>query len=403
MASISVTDTAAKKRYDYLDNLKVLLTCLVIAHHTSQAYGPTGGEWVYHNANGTADWLGNFMAVNAAFFMGLFFMISGYFIPQSFTGRTTACFISQKAKRLLLPVLLIMTVIVPVYFYLAANFHAQTHIGFIDYYIHTYLGTWIVTYEHGWYMVNLFLYALAYAVIMRFFKVKENKRCRAFRVWYLFALAAAVGVLSFFTRMIFPIDTWINLFGVIGMEPAHVPQYVLFFAAGILAFRHRFFENLPKRVGFITFSAGVVMAAVIYLSDVSFIRAAMSVIWDSWAFYEAFMAVFLSVGLIVVFRELCSQSNGIMRLLARCAFGAYVIHNLFVVSFQLLFDQVRFGASWKFVCVSVLSIFASFLAAWLAVRVLQKIKKIKAKTPDARFEKQSDAGDKSDFVTTRQG
>ncbi|MDY6940913.1 MAG: hypothetical protein SWY16_25055 [Cyanobacteriota bacterium] len=32
-------------RLVYLDNLRVLLTILVIAHHSSLAYGPHGGDW----------------------------------------------------------------------------------------------------------------------------------------------------------------------------------------------------------------------------------------------------------------------------------------------------------------------------------------------------------------------
>ena len=34
------------KRLYYLDNLRVAVIILVIAHHVGQAYGPTGGWWV---------------------------------------------------------------------------------------------------------------------------------------------------------------------------------------------------------------------------------------------------------------------------------------------------------------------------------------------------------------------
>ncbi|HNT74899.1 MAG TPA: hypothetical protein PKH77_07760 [Anaerolineae bacterium] len=33
------------KRLIFLDNLRVALTMLLIAHHVGQAYGPTGGWW----------------------------------------------------------------------------------------------------------------------------------------------------------------------------------------------------------------------------------------------------------------------------------------------------------------------------------------------------------------------
>ena len=33
----------------FVDNLRVLLTILVVAHHAGQPYGPTGGMWLIFN------------------------------------------------------------------------------------------------------------------------------------------------------------------------------------------------------------------------------------------------------------------------------------------------------------------------------------------------------------------
>ena len=80
----------SKKRLLYLDNLKVCLTVLVIFHHAGQAYGD-GGDWAYHPSNPAEfmPWIWHFFSVNAAFFMGLFFLISGYFVPTSFDKQGT--------------------------------------------------------------------------------------------------------------------------------------------------------------------------------------------------------------------------------------------------------------------------------------------------------------------------
>ena len=67
-------------RLYFIDSLRVLLVSLVVAHHAGQAYGPTGGDWPIFSPERTP-LLGPFFPVNAAFFMGLFFLISGYFIP----------------------------------------------------------------------------------------------------------------------------------------------------------------------------------------------------------------------------------------------------------------------------------------------------------------------------------
>ena len=70
-------------RQHYLDHLKVALTGLVITHHASQAYAPWGGAWPIYNLTRSAV-LAPFHAVNAAFFMGHFFLISGYLVPGAY-------------------------------------------------------------------------------------------------------------------------------------------------------------------------------------------------------------------------------------------------------------------------------------------------------------------------------
>ena len=91
----------------YLDNLKVCLTVLVIFHHAGQAYGD-GGGWAYHPSNPAEcmPWIWHFFSVNAAFFMGLFFLISGYFVPTSFDKQGAKVFVQKKLIRLGIPLLL---------------------------------------------------------------------------------------------------------------------------------------------------------------------------------------------------------------------------------------------------------------------------------------------------------
>ena len=83
-------------RLNYLDNLKVALTFLVIFHHAGQAYGD-GGEWGYtpSNPEEVMPWIWHFFSTNAAFFMGLYFFISGYFIPGSYDRQGFGTFVKN--------------------------------------------------------------------------------------------------------------------------------------------------------------------------------------------------------------------------------------------------------------------------------------------------------------------
>ena len=350
----------AKDRNVYLDNVKLCLTFLVIAHHVSQAYGPTGGSWVYTDPGPTAMWLGRFMTVDMSFFMGFFFLISGYFIPRSIDGRTAGAFLRQKAKRLLLPVLFILAVVVPAYFYIAMTYRGANTYDFFTFYAKSYIGDGLLSYEHGWYMVHLFLYSAVYALVRTLLKNRKISAGKTPNILMILGLGTLIAILSILIRIIYPIDTWIVVLGVIGAEPAHLPQYALLFAFGVVAYRKGYFTFLSKRTGFISLAAGLIMALVIYMSRLPLLSGIMPFIWDYWPIYESFMCVFLCFGLLVFSREYCGRTNLILRKLAENAFGAYVIHNFFVVLFQVSFDKVRASGSIKFFTVSILSILCSF-------------------------------------------
>ncbi len=65
-----------------LDNLRVLLTALVVLHHAAVTYSHIP-LWYYveppHDGSATA--LDVFLALNQAYFMGFFFLIAGFFTP----------------------------------------------------------------------------------------------------------------------------------------------------------------------------------------------------------------------------------------------------------------------------------------------------------------------------------
>ena len=237
-----------EKRIYYLDNLKIFLTCLVIAHHSAHAYGNIMGSWVYNN-NTKNDWLYYLIVVNASFFMGLFFMISGYYIPKSLKKRNLRKFVIDKGVRLIFPVVIIMIIIVPIYFYIAFNNKNPGIYSFFKYYSNFYVGQGKFSYEHGWFIVHLFLYSCIYALIASLFKDKHLIKKDRLNIIEVFLIAIVIGSLFFIIRFNYPTDRWIALFGVIGMEPAHVSQYFLFFVIGILAYFNNWFENISKTQG----------------------------------------------------------------------------------------------------------------------------------------------------------
>src|SRR5438067_9585669 len=89
----------ARGRLEYLDALRLALTVLVVVHHALISYGAAGG-WFYIEPNDWPRWslTGSVItALNQLYFMGLFFLVAGYFTPAALARKGTARFLVDRA------------------------------------------------------------------------------------------------------------------------------------------------------------------------------------------------------------------------------------------------------------------------------------------------------------------
>lgn len=235
---------ATNHRLYYLDNLKTCLTLLVIMHHAGQAYGD-GGGWAYTPSNPAEvmPWIWHFFSTNAAFFMGLYFFISGYFVPRSFDKQGTTLFVQKKLLRLGIPLLFMGAVL--------SLLSGKIEIG------------------HMWFVESLLFFCLIYALIRQRMSPVNKTNGSKPSVILLFCIALLMGVGSFFIRQISPQDHWIWPFGIIPlpMEPAHYLQYVIMFVLGIITYRFQWLQKMGNGVGFTAMLIGIVLAIGNYLRD----------------------------------------------------------------------------------------------------------------------------------------
>ncbi len=360
------------KRLHYLDNLKVFLTMLVIVHHAAIPY--VGGFWQYKSSlHENIPWLGFFLLVNAAFFMGLFFMVSGYFLPSSFDRKGSHA-VKDKLRRYGIPLLFAALVIVPLesYFYYI-HYSGNRPLSLIKYFLNIYLGiggepVWFkafigykLNFGHLWFVEQLLIYSLIYFVISIIVKklftksnIKKEEKSIGFMQIILISVLITFG--SAVVRIWYGQDTWIMLLGFIQAEPMHLPQYVVLFTVGIIAYRKNWFSKIRKITGYSSLILGIAMALIIY-----FIRCfppeVKNTIWSNGAIYESFLAVFLGFGLIVFFREKMNYTSKLLNYLSENSYASYIFHFPIVLVVQYSLDKVNICGAWgKFLTVSVLSI-----------------------------------------------
>ena len=377
---------SSKARMAYVDILRVALTMLVVAHHAAQAYGPTGGNWPITNET-TTRVLGPFFAVNSMFFMGLFFLIAGYFVPRSYDRKGGGEFMKGRFKRIGIPALFFGWLIFAPLIYLAEG----GSMSLVEYVQYSYGTSWQVPYIQLWFLLHLVLYSFGYLVWRQLSKGRDEKATAVPlpTQWVIIIFAVVLALVTFVVRIWYPIDRWVPLFWLIPAEIAHLPQYMAMFAVGILAYRGDWLRKFPTRSGIIWLWIGLIAAAAYYVYalwgaewfyDVfgTGITATGGLDWRSlvYSLWEAFICVSLSIGLLVLFRERINKQPGrILAVMIGTAYTVYIIHWWVVVGVQAGFDALALAPFIKFVLVTILAIALSFGLAYL-IRLIPGVKKI---------------------------
>ncbi|MBC7663992.1 MAG: acyltransferase family protein, partial [Caulobacter sp.] len=124
----SATACVGGTRKAGLDLLRGTMTLLVLLHHTAITYGAIGG-WYYREVKPGPSLPGTllvlFCTTNQAFFMGLFFLLAGYFTPSAIARKGSWRYLADRGLRLGLPLLLFGWILGPATIALAETSRGQ--------------------------------------------------------------------------------------------------------------------------------------------------------------------------------------------------------------------------------------------------------------------------------------
>jgi fucose 4-O-acetylase-like acetyltransferase len=110
-----------KIRLYFVDKLRTFLTCVVVVHHVVWMLDPAAGynwglsyQYKAEPAKAVVVIATYLLSADQAYFMGLFFVLAGYFTVSSYKRKGCWNFVMDRAIRLLIPVVVYELVIAPV-------------------------------------------------------------------------------------------------------------------------------------------------------------------------------------------------------------------------------------------------------------------------------------------------
>ena len=379
-AKAGVQDKATG-RLLFLDNLRVYLTILVLLHHLMVTYAASG-SWLY--LEGSQDIItsavGNwFCFVNQSYFMGLFLLISAYFVPGSYDRKGAEQFLKDRLVRLGIPLAiyswLIHSLLVYGFLYATQSYRPS----FMFFYTHQYFtyGT-LIGAGPLWFVEILLIFSLFYVVWRLFTRSRGlgtivESRFPNSTVIVIFAVL--LGTATFLVRLWHPMD-W--NFTPLNLQFPYFAPYIALFVVGLVACRRNWLLSLPDPVGWRWLALGILLILAfpplgLLLNGSGQNDALFKGGWHWQALlvsvYEAFLCLSMCIGLVYAFRRFANQRGKLAGFLVPNAYTAYLIHAPVLVFVALATRSINLYPLLKFILAGLVAVPLCFLLSDLIRRL----------------------------------
>jgi hypothetical protein len=360
----------------YIDRLRVVMTALVILHHTAITYGAIGG-WFWReippSASASSRLLILFCTTNQAYFMGFFFLLAGYFTPLSLERKGYARFICDRFLRLGIPLLAFGLLLGPLTAAIVEAFAGRS-----------FWATFVWLWNHKqfingplWFAQALLIFSLAYCAWRKLTGTPLPLAQRTSKpvpsgIWWLVS-ALAVGAGALLIRQFVPVG--VNIFG---LQLGYFSSYIFLFALGIAAWRYDWLRQLIWKnarwwiIGLaVTWTAMPVASFLAARNGPGKSNFAGGLSWTAifYAFWEPFVAWGLIAAWLLVYRKWQNQPSNLGSWFSRRAYAVYIIHPPVLVLISLLLHGWSAPALIKFAATGSLTIAACWLLSEPLVRL----------------------------------
>ena len=344
-------------RKHYIDNLRWSIILLLIPFHAAQAFK----TWTEPNyiEFGPNKMISSIIVFFGPFVMQLLFLFAGMSMRYALKKRSYAAFVVERIKRLLVPLVFGVLVLVPPMTYMADRFHNGYDGSLIEHYgkfftVFTDLSGADGGFSFGQFWFLLYLFILSFALLGVIVLLKKKRSTISTNREIPFWVVIILGL---------PLPIFSELLSVGGKS---FVEFFYFLLIGYYVFTKKSVLEKVKKYGFIFLVIGIVACgAKVYL----FVFADMNIP----VIYSVITNIgkwFMILGLIGIGGTSFNQNNKVTQYLTHISYPFFSFHFLFVVLFQSVFANVFQGNTVLLYAVPVvLSYAATIICSQIALAV----------------------------------
>ncbi|NQV15611.1 acyltransferase [bacterium] len=365
---------AVQNRLNWMDNLRTVIILLVVLYHVGGVYeaaGLWGWFWIVDDPD-TITWVGILGIVFDIFVMPAMFFISGYLIPASLKSKTGWDFLKGKIKRLMLPWMIAVFTLIPVYkiIFLYSRNLPQEHWSTYFHFTNPNSQNWL------WFLPVLFAFNIIYLIFSKSnIRIPDISIKKA--VWGTFLI---VFLYSYGIGGILDFRSW-TLTPLIDFENERLLIYFMTFLLGSLFFKQKIFMEKTQNKKVYTIASSIIWVPITFHI---FGRLLPFFFPDSFSFsplYRAFWwlsfdlsLLFLLYLMIETFRRYFDHTGKIWTELNRNSYGVYIIHVIGIGIFGNMLLNLNLPALVKYPFLFILTYLFSNMVVSVYRSLIQNLK-----------------------------
>jgi glucans biosynthesis protein C len=315
----------SERRYD-LDWLRVILILLVFLHHSAMPFN--GDDWLIMNSE-SSKFLDDLMVYFEQWRLPLLFFISGAGVVFARKNRSSSQFLKERSKRLLIPFMVGIYIIVPPQIYMQND---QKYNHLFDVYKSILISPKT---QHLWFIEYLFVFAILSTFVIYFLrsnfaqkilKICEDLCSKAFGFAFFSIILILIKIIS---KSFYPDDSH----SILNLSSSL--YYLFYFLMGLLvASKKSFWEHLKKhrktnlRLAVIT----LLLFYGIYYFPSNF-RAELSIKtqWNIWYAFSGLVSWITTITILGYSQILLNIKSKWLKYLNEAIYPFYILHQTVIV------------------------------------------------------------------------